>query len=191
MTYANSTETAVLLLVLGLVAFSFLRYLGYMRLDRMSGSGVDRRRNRALRAAVRPLGRQLREVRTLEQTWTIVREAAVVFGATGVSLRLTALSSSTPTSMSAEDQVAAAFAYGLDDATGGGPGVFRASFVVPGDRSAERMLDLCWRDGRVEIDRDTEIAVDIFCEFLGQTLEALHITPAVARDAAAAREPHT
>ena len=34
------------------------------------------------------------------------------------------------------------------------------------------MLELGWHDGRREIDRDTEIAIDIFCEHLGDGLES-------------------
>jgi hypothetical protein len=37
----------------------------------------------------------------------------------------------------------------------------------------ERILDVKWQDGRREIDRDTEIAVDILCEYLANALDAL------------------
>ena len=36
------------------------------------------------------------------------------------------------------------------------------------------MLELAWPDGRREVDRDTEIAIDIFCEHLGDALELLN-----------------
>ena len=63
LTYASSGQSALLLVVLALVAFVFLRSLGYMRLDRVSRASADRKRNRALRAAVRPIGRRLQQVR--------------------------------------------------------------------------------------------------------------------------------
>jgi hypothetical protein len=57
---------------------------------------------------------------------------------------------------------------------------YRGRFVVPGGK-AERTLELGWTDGRQEIDRDTEIAVDIFCEYLGDALDAAKALVAPAR----------
>ena len=64
LTYANSGQAALLLLVLMLVAFVFLRSLGYVRFDQMPASAADRKRNRAMRAALQPLGRRLKQLRT-------------------------------------------------------------------------------------------------------------------------------
>ena len=40
----------------------------------------------------------------------------------------------------------------------------------------ERTLDLGWDDGRREMDRDTEIAIDVFCEYLGEGLDSVRET---------------
>ena len=56
----SSLQAALLLVVLMLVAFFFLRSLGYVRFARIQGSAVDRKRNRAMRATLQPLGRLLR-----------------------------------------------------------------------------------------------------------------------------------
>src|ERR1022692_526424 len=58
LTFASSGQAALLLLLLALVAFLFLRSLGYMRFDRVSESAATRRQNRSLRASVRVLGRR-------------------------------------------------------------------------------------------------------------------------------------
>jgi UDP-GlcNAc:undecaprenyl-phosphate GlcNAc-1-phosphate transferase len=162
LTYTNSMQSAFLLLALGIIAFIALRALGYMRLDRMGDSASERRKNKALRAAARPLGQRLRQVRTLDETWTIVVEAGVVFGVATVRLG-----------------PAPAFSHEFERTTVGPDEVFEARFALPG---SECSLELGWRDGRREIDRDTEIAVDIFCE---------HLADAVARVAttAATRQP--
>ena len=55
--------------------------------------------------------------------------------------------------------------------------LFRLRFTVPGSKGTNRMLELGWSDGRGEIDRDIEIAAEIFCERLG---EALDLTQSVA-----------
>ncbi len=163
LTYANSVQTAFLLVALGLVAFIFLRSLGFMRLDRMADTAADRRRNKALRALVRPLGRRLRDARASEEIWAIVSEAVTIFGAVGarVGLNVEGLAEDTP----------AAFVQVPPAAEPAAPELFRAPFVIPGGK--ERVLELAWRDGRREIDRDTEIAIDLFCEHLGEAFDVL------------------
>jgi UDP-GlcNAc:undecaprenyl-phosphate GlcNAc-1-phosphate transferase len=180
MTYANSMQTALLLVALGVLTTVSLRSLGYLRLDRMSASAAQRRRNRALRAAVRPLGRRLRQVRRVEDVWTIVDEAAALFGASGIRIDLGGGGpEGTPTS----------FRRGFDDDYAGADGVFRAHFMVPGATAADTGLELAWSDGRREIDRDTEIAIDMLCEYLGEAFEILKTLP-VARIPQAGIGPH-
>jgi hypothetical protein len=45
------------------------------------------------------------------------------------------------------------------------------------------VLELAWADGRREIDRDTEIAIDIFCEYLGEAIELAKTPPVGIRSA--------
>jgi len=172
LTLASSQQSILLLLALAVVAFVALRSLGYMRFDRVNGSAAERRRNRALRTAVRPLGRRLRAVRTLEDIWAVAQEATTVFGASGVVVRLAAGPGSEGTP--------AGFSHGVNDL--GAEGLsFRAQFVVPGGSSSERVLELFWTDGRREIDRDTEIAIDMLCEHLGDAFDLLKTVPVAAR----------
>jgi UDP-GlcNAc:undecaprenyl-phosphate/decaprenyl-phosphate GlcNAc-1-phosphate transferase len=163
LTYANSGQSALLLLVLALVAFVFLRSLGYVRFNRIPASALDRKRNRAMRGALRPLGRRLKQFRTSEEMWPIVIEAATALGAAAVDLR------SSP-GRSAEPATPAGFSHGPTESEAT-PQIFRSQFVVPGSRTIERLLVLGWTDGRLEIDRDTEIAIEIFCEHLGDALD--------------------
>ena len=139
LTFANSNQSALLLVALALVAFVFLRSLGYVRFDRMPESAVDRKRNRALRAALRPLGRKLRKLRTLDEIWQVVVEAAKILNASSATLTVRADAggaAQTPTSLSYEVE-------------GSNPSAtFRFSFFVPGSRT----LDLGWDDGRREMD---------------------------------------
>jgi UDP-GlcNAc:undecaprenyl-phosphate GlcNAc-1-phosphate transferase len=164
LTYTNSLETTLLLLALGVVSVAALRALGYMRLDRISDSAAERRKNKALRAAARPLGHRLRRVRSVEEMWGIVVEAAVVFGAARVTLGPSPqLSHRSDTPPDEEEQL------------------FEARFALPG---SERFLELTWYDGRREIDRDVEIAVDLFCENLSDAFELLKlgaVTPTTIR----------
>ncbi|HSZ83452.1 MAG TPA: MraY family glycosyltransferase [Polyangia bacterium] len=153
LTYTNSLQSAILLVVVGALVVVALRALGYMRLDRIADSASDRRKNKALRAAARPLGPRLRQTASLDEVWIVVADAASVFGAR--SLRLGPVPE---------------FVHEIEG-TGTNEGEpFEFRFALPGSAST---LELGWRDGRREIDRDTEIAVDLFCEHLAEALERL------------------
>ena len=88
LTYANSGQAALLLVVLAVVAFVFLRTLGYVRFDQMPAAGADRKRNRAMRAALQPLGRRLKQLRAVDEMWPLVIEAGKALGAVTVDLHV-------------------------------------------------------------------------------------------------------
>ena len=162
LTFANSSQAALLLVVLALVAFIFLRSLGFLRLSRVSATAADRKRNRALRAAIRPLGRRLQRITRIGEISPIIVEAAGVFGAVEMNLRVGSESVAFATS-------------GSDEPPTGEPEPFQSQFMVPGGKTIdERALDVKWHDGRREIDRDTEIAIDILCEYIANALDGLH-----------------
>jgi len=147
----------------------FLRSLGYVRLDSIPDSALERKRNRAMRSALQPLGRRLRQLRTPGEMWPLVIEAAGVLGAVAVCLRLDTPGSS-PTA------TVPTFEHGPDDPEDEASALFRFRFTVPGGKLDARTLELGWADGRTEIDRDTEIAVEIFCEHLGEALDVVRTT---------------
>jgi UDP-GlcNAc:undecaprenyl-phosphate GlcNAc-1-phosphate transferase len=164
LTYASSGQTALLLVVLGLVAFIFLRSLGYVRFDQMPASAADRKRNRALRGALQPLGRRLRQLQGVDEMWPVVIEAAKALGAVAVDLQVDVRgvhSAGTP----------AVFSHSTPGSESSVERLFRFRFTIPGSKAEERILNLGWADGRAEIDRDTEIAAEIFCDHLGEALD--------------------
>jgi UDP-GlcNAc:undecaprenyl-phosphate GlcNAc-1-phosphate transferase len=164
LTYASSGQSAALLLVLALLSFAFLRSLGYVRLDRMPESTASRRRNRALRAAIQPLGRRLRQLRGPTEMWPVVIEAVGVLGARAATLHV-----DVPQLPETATPLTLTHAPPESETPPGTPFSFR--FTVPSTKGAERTLEMVWWDGRQEIDRDTEIAVEIFCEYLGEALD--------------------
>lgn len=167
LTYASSGQTALLVVVLMLVAFVFLRSLGYVRFDQMVAVGADRKRNLAMRAALQPLGRRLKQLRAADEMWPLVIEAGKALGANRVDLRIDLLGAT-------EAASTATYSHGSDDEGAISP--FRFEFVVPGSKTAERLLVLGWGDGRTAVDRDTEIAAEIFCEHLGEALDMVRST---------------
>ena len=59
--------------------------------------------------------------------------------------------------------------------------MFGSQFPVPSSKRQGCQLELGWTDGRTEIDRDTEIAVDVFCEYLGDALDSAPALRSVTR----------
>ncbi len=177
LTYTNSGQAALLLLVLGLVAIAFLRSLGYVRFDRMPQTALHRKRNRAVRSALQPLGRRLRQLRSPAEMWPVVVEAAGILGAVSITFFSdhsvgTARPEGLPT-----PQTFTHHPPGGDEAAAS---LFRARFVIPGAKDGTRILELGWADGRQEVDRDTEIAAEIFCERLGEALDLVQRITALA-----------
>jgi UDP-GlcNAc:undecaprenyl-phosphate GlcNAc-1-phosphate transferase len=176
-TYVES-KRITLLLVVGLVAtvLVFLRRLGYIRLDTSHFLSDQRRRNRALRAAVRPLAEQLRQAAGAEEIWETVRTASsTVFEASGVRLHLAAKDSGS-------DSSTAIFSsgFGEDPCAGGeepeeaaSDNLFRARFNLIGEKQDDGVVEFGWRDGRSEIDRDLEIAIELFCAYVAEAHERL------------------
>jgi hypothetical protein len=142
------------------VAFIFLRALGYMRLDR--ASSADRKRNRAILAAVRPLGQRLRALRSPEPIWPTVVEAAQIFGAAAVRLRIETFGA---------QGAPIVYSQGFEVEGKDAAGLLVVKFAVPGGKVPDRTLELGWRGDLREIDRDTEVAIDVFCEHLGEAIE--------------------
>jgi UDP-GlcNAc:undecaprenyl-phosphate GlcNAc-1-phosphate transferase len=173
LTYTNSSQSALLLVVLALMAFVFLRSLGYVRFDRFAEAAAERKRNKAMLAAVRPLGRGLRQLQRVEEMWPSVIEAAAAVGASAVALR-------TKTAGEAEDATSPNLSHRFDGAEGSAE-MFRSQFPVPSSKRQGCQLELGWTDGRSEIDRDTEIAVDVFCEYLGDALDSAPSLRSVSR----------
>jgi hypothetical protein len=134
-----------------------------MRLRR--GAADDRKRNRALLAAIRPLGQRLRELRSSDQLWPIVMEAAGVFGATSVRLLLETSNPALPPE---------SCSHGFD---GEAVSLFCAQFAIPSTKTKDRLLELGWSESIEKIHRDLEIAIDIFCEQLGEALESTKSLP--------------
>jgi UDP-GlcNAc:undecaprenyl-phosphate/decaprenyl-phosphate GlcNAc-1-phosphate transferase len=167
LTYANSGQAALLLVVLLAVAVAFLRSLGYVRFDRMPQTTEYRKRNRAVRAALRPLGRRLQQLRTSAEMWPLVVEAAAVVGAVFVQLHVEAVG---PAPVD-DSGVPISFTHGPPEPEVGTAALFSFRFSIPGPKERNRVLELGWIDGRREIDRDTEIAVEIFCERLAEALD--------------------
>ncbi len=178
LTVANSLLTTLTLATVAVVSFVFLRRLGYMRFQSGTVLSDQRRRSRNLRALIRPFTLRLRETLAPSEIWGVVRDMAEAIDASGVALHLG--NDDVPGKDSSANNTAT-FSVGvavdppqsiptevLPDA---GKVVFRARFGLIGLRHDEGHLEFTWNDGRTDLDRDTEIFVELFCDHVAATYE--------------------
>jgi UDP-GlcNAc:undecaprenyl-phosphate GlcNAc-1-phosphate transferase len=175
LTYTNSAViTVTLLAVLASSLFAFLRRLGYIRFELNHLLSDQRRRNRALRAAVRPFTERLRRAGDRQEIWNVIREVVPVFDASFVSLEIAsedADGARTPTVFSNSPATV------NDETTPTPTGAFRARFSLVGVRHDEGYMELGWSDARVALDRDTEIAIELFCDYIVDAFERVRTRP--------------
>jgi UDP-GlcNAc:undecaprenyl-phosphate GlcNAc-1-phosphate transferase len=160
---ASGLQTALLLFALALGAGLLLRHLGYMRFDRTGKVLELRRRNLELRRGVREIGERLRQAAEVEHVWEWVKAAAPVLGAACVSLRFVEQRTS-------DDPRISHFAEGFERA---GSQLLKTQHSLLGERPDTGVLELGWVDGRKQIDRDTEIAVELLCEHVLHALSRI------------------
>jgi len=161
-TRSAHVAATVVVLLLG-TAYLFLRRLGYLRLD--SGPNVleQRRRNLLVRARIRDVGELLRRVPSHEGVWRMVKRAAKVLGAECVRLATSAPDGE-------GGRRVTELSFGFDDA---GPELFRARYSLLGERPGDGLLELGWTNGRTQVDRDTEIAIEQLCEYVSGALDRI------------------
>jgi UDP-GlcNAc:undecaprenyl-phosphate GlcNAc-1-phosphate transferase len=187
LTVANGLLTTLTLAAVAVVSFVFLRRLGYMRFESGAVLSDQRRRSRDLRMLIRPFTDRLRHSMAPSEIWGVVRDMAEAIGACGVALHLgdsehdggiagDTLSANVLT-FSANLASSAVLAgpphppTPQDVASIGGEPLFRARFGLIGLRHDEGHLEFRWSDGRRELDRDTEICVELFCDHVAATYE--------------------
>jgi UDP-GlcNAc:undecaprenyl-phosphate GlcNAc-1-phosphate transferase len=141
------------LAVLAMTAFAGLLAIVLSRLGYVGGGrelAQQRRKNRRLRSAVRPVATRLRSVGNVDELWDAIRTGSRVFDASFVRLELA--EQTRKSSDAAPDRL------------------FCARFTLP----RRGFVDLGWADGRSALDRDTEIAIERFCDQIGAACERVH-----------------
>jgi UDP-GlcNAc:undecaprenyl-phosphate/decaprenyl-phosphate GlcNAc-1-phosphate transferase len=179
LTLASSRLITVTLGAVAVISFVFLRRLGYMRFQSGTVLSDQRRRGRDLRASVRPFTDRVRHAVSPSEIWEVVRALAETFGCFSAKLHLGNLESD-----SADQQESVTFGCDLspvsvEHAPGQpsspiGKPLFQARFGLIGLKHDEGFLELTWDDGRTELDRDTEISLELFCDHIASAHERTH-----------------
>jgi UDP-GlcNAc:undecaprenyl-phosphate GlcNAc-1-phosphate transferase len=149
MAYANSAQGAMLLVGVAIVVFALMRKLGYLSFHRVSEVSGMRRRNVQLRALVKEVNGEIAAARSIESIWTSVRPLAELLQAASLELRVDEISFETRRPMGS----ALPFDLRLD---------------IQADHRPIGKLKLSWQDGRSEVDRDEELAVEIVADSIGK-----------------------
>jgi UDP-GlcNAc:undecaprenyl-phosphate GlcNAc-1-phosphate transferase len=151
--YLNSTQGFALLLAVAVIGWIGLRTLGFLDLARTGEVLATRRRALELRSATSWACARVRQAATPDGLQVALREGAARLGASAVAL--------TPGRPGP-----AAWSEGFGAS---GEDLLRARFTV----GAEGTLELGWTDGRAQLDRPTEVAVEQLLEAVAASLERL------------------
>jgi UDP-GlcNAc:undecaprenyl-phosphate GlcNAc-1-phosphate transferase len=182
LTVANGRVTTMTLAAMGVVSFIFLRRLGYMRFQSGTVLSDKRRRSRDLRTSVRPYIDRVRRATTPVDIWESVRDLAKEFGAHGVALHL----GDSEDAANERQVVRQIVTFSSDlpgEDSGATPGepslsnplkpLFKARFGLIGLKHDEGLMEITWNDARVELDRDTEISLELFSDQVAGAYERL------------------
>ena len=160
MSFASKFYVGGFLLALGAFAALSLWRLGFFDLAAMGRVLEERRRNAEMRGAVRRVGTALRTARDERDIVRALNMGAKAVGASAVALK----------SMNQSEAL-------LQGRPGAGAQVeaesLCARFSLTGERPGTKELVLTWDDGRAEVDRDTEIAVEAMCGHLTAALDRM------------------
>jgi UDP-GlcNAc:undecaprenyl-phosphate/decaprenyl-phosphate GlcNAc-1-phosphate transferase len=164
--YANGVQSAMLLVSISFVVFVLMRKLGYLDLREGKGATLIRRRNQLLRNKLRELVRNVHASTSLSAVWNSVRPLAEELGAARVELRIqeTAGGRRDGVLFESDDPVGTAF-----------PVDVRVDLKV-GDRRIGHLW-VTWRDGRAQVDRDDELAIELVADAVATVAARMTMPP--------------
>jgi UDP-GlcNAc:undecaprenyl-phosphate GlcNAc-1-phosphate transferase len=153
--FARGRETGILLAVIGVATLVFVRWLGYgvTRMADWRKSLEQRRRNRERFRAVRTAGHALEPAASLEEVFAALKPFVAVVEATSLTV----------------GAAGAQLVCGIR-------GPVRLALPIENEHNAIGQLELTWADGREEIDRDDEIAVEMLLPALTTAVRRLGLS---------------
>ncbi len=158
---ATPSQAIWVLAALAVASALALWKLGFLRWSSAERILQERKRNAEMRGAVRRVATVLRTAQTKHEILTALNLGAQAVGAARAALRDT---DRTEAAMQGFDAGAAALEEQVI-----------ARFSLEGERPGGKSLILAWDDGRSEVDRDTELAVEALCEHLSAALDRVAV----------------
>ncbi len=162
--YASNAQTALLLGGIGLIVIVLMRKLGYLDLRRAAGVGAARRRNGQLRELVRDTSELVGRAISLPQIWDAVRPLGEVLDISELTLELV--------SPGRGGQDGLAFKLRRDAGT-----ALPLSVVLELKVGEDHFgtISLQWQDGRHEVDRDEELALEVLADVVAKAARKIQV----------------
>jgi UDP-GlcNAc:undecaprenyl-phosphate GlcNAc-1-phosphate transferase len=155
--FANSAQTAMLLVGMAVVIFVLMRKLGYLDLRRAGSVGEARRKNIALRSLVKELSRGIQQATSLQELWAAVRPLAETVDVARLELRFQQQKDGLTEGIVFETLRPAGSALPLE-----------VRIELKQEEVPIGWLHLSWRDGRSEINRDEELALELVADAVAE-----------------------
>jgi len=171
--YANSAQGAMLLLGVGLVVFVLMRKLGYLSLRQVAVVNDARRRNIQLRSLVKQVNGDIALAENVEEIWSSVRPLAEALQAACLELRIEKRAGEGKDEVVFETRRRAGSALPLD-----------VGVDINIGESRIGRLRLSWHDGRGEVNRDEELALEMVADSIAKAAAEILSFAGLAHDAA-------
>jgi UDP-GlcNAc:undecaprenyl-phosphate GlcNAc-1-phosphate transferase len=154
--WANTAQSAMLLTGMAVVVAVLMRKLGYLDLRNAGDMGAARRKNIRLRSLVKDVTDAVRAGNGMKELWVAVRPLAGALDASRLELRLEHQREGNRDGLTFETHLPAGSALPLEVALE----------VKNGDETLGRLM-IAWSDGRSEINRDEELALELVADAVG------------------------
>ena len=152
---ANGVQSAMLLIAVSVVVFVLMRKLGYLSLDEGRGAAIARRRNHQLRNLLREVIRNVHASSNLSDLWNSVRPLAEDLGAARLELRVHDAAGNHHESVLFETERPAGTSFPVE-----------ARVELTQHERSMGYLAATWRDGRMDVDRDDELGLELIADAL-------------------------
>ncbi|HEX8820049.1 MAG TPA: MraY family glycosyltransferase [Archangium sp.] len=154
--WANTAQSAMLLTGMAVVVAVLMRKLGYLDLKRAGGVSEARRKNIRLRSLVKDMTEAVRAATEAKDIWRAVRPLAEALDAARLELRFELWREGHREGLTFETQRPAGSALPLE-----------MRLEVKDGEQSFGWLRLAWSDGRSEINRDEELALELVADAVG------------------------
>ena len=169
--YANGVQSAMLLVAVSAVVFVLMRKLGYLDLREGPGAARIRKRNVQLRHLLREVVRNVQASANLSDLWNSIRPVAEEFGVARFELRIHEAAGAR--------REGALFETERDGGTSF-PVEARVELSL-GERTMGYVAAV-WRDGRLEVDRDDELGLELIADAVAAMVARLTFPPIPSAD---------
>jgi UDP-GlcNAc:undecaprenyl-phosphate GlcNAc-1-phosphate transferase len=164
--YANGVQSAMLLVAVSAVVLVLIRKLGYLNVGGGKGVTSIRRRNHELRRILREVVRNVHTSANLSHVWNSIRPLADILEASRLELRVEETTGTRRDGVLYESDRQAGSALPVDVRVDLKVGECRVGY-----------LSVTWRDGRGEVDRDEELALELVANAIASVATRMTLPP--------------